>query len=161
MALEPISNNGTFTGYQNLNFSLPTLSYTQNLGLNNTAATAKATGNDKVLNILNYVLTYGGAALDILSRVGIIKNKNAQTFSTDSFDLSAYQNALNSGQLNSAFSGLTPTTPTQSPTNSAKLFGLDFTNPFTWVGVLIFLFGVGYVIKQAKAEPETVKIRRK
>lgn len=69
--------------------------------------------------IAGYVLKYGGGALDILTRNGIIKNKNVQTVLNGQYDQAAFAQLLaaNGGSLN--------VPPAQLQDRSAKILGMD------------------------------------
>lgn len=93
------------------------------------AQKAKATGNLKVENVLNFVIKYGDAVLTSLTKNGIIKNKNQ----------------LYAGQINEqAYDAYIQRGAAVAPTvqrSTTGLFGLDFSNPTTLIilAVLIFL----------------------
>lgn len=134
-------------GYTPYTFSgtLPTiptgLNYNEYLQLRTAQQTAAATGKKDWQNILDLVLKYGGSVLDILTRNGIIKNKNLTDLTGGNFDLAAYQAAQAGGNLNSEISKLT--------TRKTSGLGIDFSNPTTLIGIIILIIALVAIFKSS------------
>ena len=99
-------------------------------------AKVKAAGTNKNWEkVLDYVLTYGDRAVTILSKNGIIPNKNIQTILKAQYD----QTKLN--ELLAANNGALSLPPEKLAERSApKVFGLDSsTLVLILAGVLLFM----------------------
>ena len=116
------------------NLSNPQMSVDVTTGLQQ----AKTSGDTKLANILNYVLTIGDSALGILSKYGIIKNKN----------LLSQQYGI---QVQEPTTTDTTTTKSAVPEPPKTNTGIDLTDPKTlFIIFLLLIVIVGVIVYLAK-----------
>jgi len=95
---------------------------------------AKASGNTKFENILNKVLLYGDKALTILTKNGIIENKNLSA--------SGYSDAT----LAAILAGTKTDTTNNAPEVKDRVFNLDFTDPKTIIIIFLVVMILAYFL---------------
>lgn len=93
-------------------------------------ATATANGNTKLANTLDFILKYGDKALEILTKNGILQNKNLATAGY-SLDLSSLSK---DAATNSA------------PDTSNRVFNLDFSDPKTLIITFLVIMILVYFL---------------
>ncbi|GAB3282382.1 hypothetical protein GCM10027347_58650 [Larkinella harenae] len=101
--------------------------------LKNAKDQAAAKGDSKALKLINDILTYGDKFLTILSKNGIIKNKNLVTA------YPSYASLLGTGTTTG-----TDTTTNNAPATGNRVFNIDFTDPkvliITFLLVMILFY---------------------
>ena len=95
---------------------------------------AKAAGNTKFENVLNKVLLYGDKALTILTKNGIIENKNLTASGYSAATLAAIAAGSKTDTVNNA------------PATTNRVFNLDFTDPKTLIIIFLIVMGLAYFL---------------
>lgn len=91
---------------------------------------AKKTGNQKLAATLDFILNYGDKALTILTKNGIIENKNL----------------TGAGYTFNVIPGTTTDTTSKAPSASDRVFNIDWTDPKVLIicalllGIMVYLF---------------------
>lgn len=142
---EPLVSNGSTLGF----VESGNLSNAQaNTDVQNAAIKAAQTGNTKLLNTLNYILKYGDVALGILSKYGVLKNKNLVS-NAYGLDITEPTNATK--DPNQAIINGTGATTTQKT-------GIDLTNPTTLIIIfLILLVFFAFIFSLTKTNQSSTK----
>jgi len=96
-------------------------------------------GNTRLSNTLDFILKYGDRALTILTKNGIIQNKNLT-------DAGYKFNVIDD-------KGTTPTN--SAPDTSNRVFNIDFTDPKVLIICFLVIMGGAYFIFSSK--PKTAK----
>lgn len=83
-------------------------------------AQQKAANNTNVLKVIDWVFKYGSQTLDVLSKAGVIKNKNIEALNSINQTQLASLLAANGGVLNAS-----PAATKYEDRSANKIFGLD------------------------------------
>ncbi|QHV97562.1 hypothetical protein [Spirosoma endbachense] len=101
-------------------------------------ATAEAKGNDKFANTLDFILKYGDKALSILTKNGILSNKNIVAA------YPSYASLLGTGTAGTTNNGTPTDTTSNAPDPGNRVFNIDFSDPkvlmITFLVLLILFY---------------------
>lgn len=114
---------------------------------------AKALNDTKVGKFLNGVLEFGNSFLKLAVGFGLVKNPS-MPISYENIDKTKLQQVANSGELDRTIVINTPS-PDPPKTNSTY-FGIDFSNPLTWVVVAFAIWGLYKLFNQVPVAAQPV-----
>lgn len=114
---------------------------------------AKSLGDTKVGKFLNGVLTYGNDFLKLAMGFKILIDPSSPV-SYKNIDKTKLEEVANTGELDRSFFSKTPNT--DPPKLNSTYFGIDFSNPLTWVVVAFAIWGLYKLFNQVPVAVQPV-----
>lgn len=114
---------------------------------------AKSLGDTRVGKFLNGVLTYGNDFLKLAMGFKILIDPSSPV-SYKNIDKTKLEEVANTGELDRSFFSKTPST--DPPKSNSTYFGIDFSNPLTWVVVAFALWGLYKLFNQVPVVAQPV-----